>query len=67
MLHMDGKELIEALDKINFIKKNKVVFMFLGVNSIQTDVETMKELGVQEFTTKPLLEEKVMDVYNKYW
>ena len=67
MPNMDGKELIEALDKIHFIKENNVVFMFLGVNSVHADVETMKELGVQEFTTKPLSETKVMDVYNRHW
>lgn len=67
MPHMDGKELIEALAKINFIKEHKVVFMFLGVSSIQTDVESMKELGVQEFTIKPLSEAKVMEVYSRHW
>lgn len=67
MPKMDGKELIEALSKINFIKENKVVFMFLGVSSIHADVESMKELGVQEFTTKPLSEAKVLDVYKKHW
>lgn len=67
MPNMDGRELIEALDEINFIKENKVVFMFLGVSSIQADVETMKELGVQEFTTKPLSETKILDVYSKHW
>lgn len=67
MPNMDGRELIEALDEINFIKENKVVFMFLGVSSIQADIETMKEMGVQEFTTKPLSETKILDVYNKHW
>ena len=67
MPNMDGKELIEALDKINFMKENKVVFMFLGVSSLQADIESMKEYGVQEFTTKPLSETKIMDVYSKHW
>lgn len=67
MPNMDGMELIEALDKINFIRENKVVFMYLGVSSVQADVESMKELGVHEFTIKPLSEAKVLDVYNKHW
>lgn len=67
MPNMDGKELIEALNKLNFFKEHKAVFMFLEVNSFPKDVEALKDLGVQEFTSKPLSQEKIMDVYNKYW
>ena len=65
--NMNGIEVMEALNEVNFLKNNEVVFMFLDINSTQNEIETLKELGVQEFTTKPLSEEKVMGVFNKYW
>lgn len=64
---MDGMELIKSLYNTGFIKDGKVIFMYLNVNSKQQDIDALKELGVQEFTTKPLSQEKVMEVYRKYW
>ena len=65
--NMDGIEIVEAVNEINFMKRNEAVFMFLDINSKQNEIDTLKELGVQEFTTKPLSEEKVMGVFNKHW
>ena len=67
MPNMNGRELIEALHEINFFHENDAVFMSIGVNPIQKDTEILEELGVQEFTVKPLSKEKMLDVYNKYW
>lgn len=67
MAEMDGRELIEALNNIGFMERSRSVFMYLNVNAQQKDIDALKELGVQEFTTKPLSEEKVMDVYHKHW
>jgi CheY-like chemotaxis protein len=64
---MDGMELIESLYNTGFMKDGKVIFMYLNVDSKQQDIDALKELGVQEFTTKPLSQEKVMEVYHKYW
>jgi CheY-like chemotaxis protein len=64
---MDGMELIESLNNTGFMKEGKVIFMYLNVNSKQQDIDALKELGVQEFTIKPLSQEKVMEVYLKYW
>lgn len=67
MPNMDGLELMEALSKVGFIKKTKSVFMYLNVNARQQDIEMLKNLGVHEFITKPLSEERVMDIYRRYW
>lgn len=67
MAEMGGRELIEALNNIGFMERSRSVFMYLNVNAQQKDIDALKELGVQEFTTKPLSEEKVMDVYHKHW
>lgn len=67
MPNMDGRELIEALSKIGFIQRSGVMFMYLDVNAQQKDVDALKALGVHEFSLKPLSEEKIMDIYHKYW
>lgn len=64
---MDGMELMESLSKINFIRDSKVVFMLLSVSSIQKDVAALRKFGVQEFAIKPLSEEKLTDIFSKYW
>ena len=64
---MDGLELMHALNAVGFLKENKVVFLLLSIQSRKIDVDVFKQLGVQEFTNKPLSEKDVMDVYRKYW
>lgn len=49
------------------LNRTEVVFILLAIHSKQEDKEKFKELGVQEFTTKPLSRELVMDANNKYW
>lgn len=64
---MDGMELIQALHKINFIIEQKIIFILLGIHTLQPEIEAFQRLGVQEFTTKPLSKEIVLEVYHKYW
>lgn len=64
---MDGVELIKALHAIDFINRNEVIFILLGIHTKLEDIRKFQEMGVQEFTTKPLSKETVMDAYYKYW
>ncbi|MBC7920917.1 MAG: response regulator [Ferruginibacter sp.] len=64
---MDGLEFIQALHQIDFIPQHNAIFVLLGIHTNQADVKTFQELGVHEFTTKPLSKEFLMDVYHKYW
>ncbi len=64
---MDGIEFMEALNKEDFINRANVVFILLAIHSTKEDIETFKKLGVQEFTSKPLSKETVLEVYHKYW
>ncbi len=64
---MDGMEFIKELHKIDFVNKHEVVFILLGIHSKPQDIEEFKRLGVQEFTSKPLSKEVVMDSYQKYF
>ncbi|MDO1451333.1 response regulator [Rhodocytophaga aerolata] len=64
---MDGMELIKSLQANDFINRKEVVFILLGIHTKAEDIKKFQELGVQEFTTKPLSKETVMEVYHKYW
>ena len=64
---MDGMEFIKALHAMDFIHEQQVVFLLLGIYTTPADIEAFQQLGVQEFTTKPLSKKVVMDAYYKYW
>lgn len=64
---MDGLKLIQLLNKEGFLERVEVVFILLAIASSKEDVHKFQELGVQEFTPKPLSKETVLDAYKKYW
>jgi CheY-like chemotaxis protein len=64
---MDGLEMMKELKQRGFIDKQRIVFILLGVHSTQKQIEEFIKLGVQEYTSKPLSEQTVMDAYHKYF
>ena len=64
---MDGVELIETLHQRGFMQQSNSVFILLGISSSKQEIERFKSLGVQEYTTKPLSKQTVMQAYHKYW
>ncbi|MCC9137012.1 response regulator [Pontibacter silvestris] len=64
---MDGKKLMQLLNKEGLLERVEVVYLLLAIASSKEDIKHFKELGVQEFTSKPLSKETVMDAYKKYW
>lgn len=64
---MDGMEFIKALNEIGFVNREEVFFILLGIDYKPADIDTYKMLGVQEFTTKPLSKETMMDASHKYF
>lgn len=64
---MDGMEMMQEFNKIPITNRNDIVFILLGANSSKADFALFKNLGVEEFTEKPLEEEVVLNAYNKYW
>jgi CheY-like chemotaxis protein len=64
---MDGLEMMHALKARDFIKNQRIVFILLGVHSTPPQIEEFIKLGVQEYTSKPLSEQTVMDAYHKYF
>ncbi len=64
---MNGMEFIKELHKIDFINKHEVIFILLGIHSKPEDIQEFKRLGVQEFTSKPLSKEVLLDAYQEYF
>ena len=64
---MDGKEFMEEFNKRHFKGKEDIKILLLGAHSTLKDLEMFKELGVHDFTSKPLSKETVLELYDKYW
>jgi response regulator RpfG family c-di-GMP phosphodiesterase len=64
---MDGLEMMQQLKSRNYINTQRIVFILLGTHSTPAQIEAFKKLGVQEYTSKPLSEQTVMDAYHKYF
>jgi CheY-like chemotaxis protein len=58
--------MIDTLHQRGFIQQASSVFILLGISSSQQEIERFKSLGVQEYTTKPLSEQTMMEAYHKY-
>lgn len=64
---MDGLELMKSLHKTGILERIEAVFLLLAIQTKPEEKEIFQELGVQEFTAKPLSKKTVMDAYVKYW
>ena len=64
---MDGIEFLENLHKLKFQNWHEVIFLALAAHLKEDTIEELRRLGVQEFTSKPLSEELIMELYGKYW
>lgn len=64
---MDGLEMMQDLKERDFIRAHRIVFILLAVHSTGEHIEEFKKLGVQEYTSKPLSKQRVMDAYRKYF
>ncbi len=63
---MDGFEFVEAYRKID-LPDSKAKIAMLTTSSNPKDIEKMKEKGITDFFDKPLTEEKLMSLINKYF
>ena len=64
---MDGLEMVRELNALDFINKHDTVFLLLGINTLQKDIQLYTEQGICEIATKPLSERTVKIIYTKYW
>lgn len=64
---MDGMALMQNLNSLGILEKIQMVVLLLAVQTKPDDLESFKDLGVQEFTSKPLSKSRLMEAYKKYW
>jgi CheY-like chemotaxis protein len=62
MPEMNGIEFLELFNKLNYNKNFKLNIIVLTASNNPRDEEKLKELGIQGYLTKPLTEEKLMNV-----
>ncbi|HTF81613.1 MAG TPA: response regulator [Cytophagales bacterium] len=64
---MDGIEFMKAYSKLPIKNREDMVFVHLGTVSKKVHTELFEKLGVEEFTMKPLREEVILEIHQKYW
>jgi CheY-like chemotaxis protein len=63
---MDGFEFIDAFRKMN-LPENQTRIVMLTTSSNPKDIDKMKEKGITDFYDKPLTEEKLTELLEKYF
>jgi CheY-like chemotaxis protein len=63
---MDGFEFVDAFRKLGLPEDHTKIVM-LTTSSNPKDIEKMKEKGITDFFDKPLTEEKLMELVEKYF
>ncbi len=64
---MDGMEFMQNYIQLELPAGVDTKFILLAAHSDTKDVKNFGDLGIQEFTSKPLSPEKLMEVYKRYW
>jgi CheY-like chemotaxis protein len=64
---IDGFEFLEIYQKMDIPEKDKVLIVILTTSSNFSDMERIKQIGNYEFLTKPLNEEKLLRIIEKYF
>jgi CheY-like chemotaxis protein len=62
MPEMNGIEFLELYNQLNYNKNFKLNIIVLTASNNPQDEQKLKELGIQGYLTKPLTEEKLMNV-----
>ena len=62
MPEMNGIEFMESFNEINFNSNNKAKVIVLTSSDNPNDKETLEKLGVDAYLSKPLTEEKLLNV-----
>jgi CheY-like chemotaxis protein len=64
---MDGQEFLTNIQSLNIINRNDIVILVLAIETRKDDIIKYKNLGVLEFYTKPLDNQIILELQNKYW
>lgn len=65
---MDGIDFMEEINLLKFREKEKQTkILLLASHATPEDIEVYEELGIDDYTPKPLSEETVLELWKKYW
>jgi CheY-like chemotaxis protein len=64
---MDGIDFMEELNNLKFKEKEQSKILLLASHATEEDIEVYNELGIDDYTPKPLSEEIVIELWKKYW
>jgi len=64
---MDGFEFLERFQSLNFAKKEKIVIIMLTTSTHIQDMTRLFNSGNSDFLSKPLNQEKLMVIYNRFF
>jgi CheY-like chemotaxis protein len=64
---IDGFEFLEIFQKKDIPDKDKILIVILTTSSNFQDMERIKKYGNYEFMSKPLNEEKLLEIIEKYF
>lgn len=59
---MDGFQFIDAFKKLDFPKKENILIVVLTSSINPNDLEKAKSLGINNYMTKPINEEKILSL-----
>ncbi|TXT34486.1 MAG: multi-sensor hybrid histidine kinase [Chitinophagaceae bacterium] len=67
-LAADGKEAIDYLQKNEYgnTQKSNVPIIAMTAHTMPTEIEKSKEAGMNDYLSKPLIEERVIELFNLY-
>ncbi|MEP2670828.1 MAG: response regulator [Cyclobacteriaceae bacterium] len=59
---MDGFQFIDAFKRLDFPKKESILIVVLTSSINPNDVQKAKSLGINNYMTKPISEEKILEL-----
>ncbi|HEX8548176.1 MAG TPA: response regulator [Cytophagaceae bacterium] len=64
---MDGFEFLQNFQQLRFDHKERIVIVMLTTSSNEHDLDKLVNLGHKDFLNKPLTEDKVKNILDKYF
>ena len=64
---MDGFEFLQNFQRLDFENKDRTIIVMLTTSSNSNDLEKLENLGHKDFLNKPLTEDKLKSILDKYF
>jgi CheY-like chemotaxis protein len=64
---MDGMEFLEELNRLGISNRDEVYILLLAVHTSAEELGRYQDLGIQDFTSKPLDEITLLEACHQYW